>query len=590
MKKFDTEDLTMKKLLCSDDTIFEIPVNQRNYSWIKKEQVEQYWEDIKKTISIKEARHYLGVISLVKKEEVDIDINKYEVIDGQQRLVTALIFLAALRDIFFACGNLDRAIKIQEAYLSTNTTRKTYSKLIPCKIDKYTFNYIVNLKEESGNDIKIENTGIKLDKNSFRTLPEQFEEPVNENIINAYIFFFQELLNNFLKYDSEKGNEYLLDVLDTIAKLEIIEVISDSISNMFLYFDSLNHRGLQLSQMDIIRNNFFKVISDKFHNQIDFFGELWDTLLIKLDDYDCVKFLKYYLMCHNVQVYSSKDLPNKFDELFKQIDTSTEMMTEIRRILDYAQIYVKLFDKNGDFENGYLSNIKAINFLGQQACHSFLMDYYYNVTDLARRINIARYIENMTYRRIICGCSNKQLDGIFKSLIALRNKNNDIFEYDDKKIVNKINENTPSDDEFERIFKSRNWGKDNITYYTILSIENYLNSDKSKCISLNSVRKEFEIEYILGENYDSKLGDTTELSEENDKKYVSDISNILIVENDISLKVRDLDYKEKISDENYGKSSLILVKDIMNWSGDIINNLNARKKKLIEISKSIWHM
>ena len=285
MNKFTTDDLTLNKLLLDKEVIFKIPINQRKYSW-KKEQVEQYWEDIIKTIDDDSARHYLGVISLINNEKLGINTVKYEVIDGQQRLITTLLFIAALRDCLINKGDIKAAEKIQDNYLEVVIRKKKYAKLTSSKLDSYTFDSIVNINEVTG----------EID---FRNVQITDEEPINENIIKAYKLFY----NNILELCERKSNdideqlERLDDVQNLLLKIEIIQVISDNISNMFLYFDSLNSRGLQLNQMDIIRNNFFRVISDKFSDKIKSYGEMWDNLVLTLQEYDPIRFLKYFMIC-----------------------------------------------------------------------------------------------------------------------------------------------------------------------------------------------------------------------------------------------------------------------------------------------------
>ncbi|AZR72159.1 hypothetical protein BBF96_01365 [Anoxybacter fermentans] len=60
MSRFVTEsNKTIKEYLESNSVVFKIPLNQRKYSW-KKEQVEQYWYDIKKNNG--------SIINVVKKK------------------------------------------------------------------------------------------------------------------------------------------------------------------------------------------------------------------------------------------------------------------------------------------------------------------------------------------------------------------------------------------------------------------------------------------------------------------------------------------------------------------------------------------
>jgi len=71
-----------------------VPLNQREYSWEDK-QVTDLFQDFQNAIRKKQETYFLGtiVVSKVKK-------NVPEVVDGQQRLATTSILLAAIRDYF----------------------------------------------------------------------------------------------------------------------------------------------------------------------------------------------------------------------------------------------------------------------------------------------------------------------------------------------------------------------------------------------------------------------------------------------------------------------------------------------------------
>src|SRR3954463_4497523 len=82
----------------------EVPLFQRQYVWNQEEQWEPLWEDISlKIIEYLQGRkdgpvHFLGAMVLDQKQTPVMNVEKRQVIDGQQRLITFQIFLSALRD------------------------------------------------------------------------------------------------------------------------------------------------------------------------------------------------------------------------------------------------------------------------------------------------------------------------------------------------------------------------------------------------------------------------------------------------------------------------------------------------------------
>ena len=96
-----TKSASISELLKS--AYFEIPPNQREYRWTK-DQLDKLWSDLVQTIKnddlASEERsigHFLGAIVVIGDEQ-SLDKERWQVIDGQQRLITITILADCLRD------------------------------------------------------------------------------------------------------------------------------------------------------------------------------------------------------------------------------------------------------------------------------------------------------------------------------------------------------------------------------------------------------------------------------------------------------------------------------------------------------------
>jgi uncharacterized protein with ParB-like and HNH nuclease domain len=93
---------------------FVVPLNQREYSW-EKEHVTDLFTDFSNAISTPDKMtHFLGTIVLTTSED-----GNPEVCDGQQRLATTTILVAAIRDYFHQQGDTKRVCSIESDFLST---------------------------------------------------------------------------------------------------------------------------------------------------------------------------------------------------------------------------------------------------------------------------------------------------------------------------------------------------------------------------------------------------------------------------------------------------------------------------------------
>lgn len=78
---------------------FLIPVYQRYYSW-ETEQCSRLWNDIVDMQKKKEGGHFVGSIVNIAEQAMPTGVQKYMIIDGQQRLTTLSLLMIALRDYY----------------------------------------------------------------------------------------------------------------------------------------------------------------------------------------------------------------------------------------------------------------------------------------------------------------------------------------------------------------------------------------------------------------------------------------------------------------------------------------------------------
>src|SRR5699024_12018243 len=98
----------------------------------------------------------------------------------------------------------------------------------------------------------------------------------------------------------------------TLKRLQIIVITSRDVEFLYMCFDTINNRGLQLSKMDIIRNKLLSIITNISESSVTNISRLWDELVIILDELDVSRFLKYYYMCSQEKILSSNELPNRY--------------------------------------------------------------------------------------------------------------------------------------------------------------------------------------------------------------------------------------------------------------------------------------
>lgn len=122
---------------------FQVPLYQRTYSWTE-EQLRQLWTDILEQAELlesgeKASTHFLGSVVLAPSPQNEATFPRWLVVDGQQRLTTLSLALAAIRD-HIADAEPDEAVRIDEEYLiNKRRNGSDHFRLLPTQADRAQF-------------------------------------------------------------------------------------------------------------------------------------------------------------------------------------------------------------------------------------------------------------------------------------------------------------------------------------------------------------------------------------------------------------------------------------------------------------------
>jgi len=280
------EKLTIQELF-SRERRFVIPLFQRSYVWNEEEQWAPLWEDIerraeaqlKKLDSGSEGKvrsHFLGAVVLSNASAQGRSIARCDVIDGQQRLTTLQLFLAALRDQAFLLGAEEEDANIFRD-LTKNPRRDDDSveifKVWPTNADQDVFASI--MRAESLEALK------EIFSKVGDTLPRMAQ---------AYEYFFVQI-GKYVTTDDEDEtglqNRFYCLMLALKESLQLVVIELEAEDDPQIIFETLNARGQPLLPSDLIRNFIFmKVGSEKSNDMYDKYWRQFDDERVAAADED----------------------------------------------------------------------------------------------------------------------------------------------------------------------------------------------------------------------------------------------------------------------------------------------------------------
>ena len=226
---------------------YVVPYFQRAYSW-RRRQWTTLFDDILELYELgSRSSHFLGSMVLLAEHNEAEPVPHTLVIDGQQRIVTLSLFLAAIRDI----SDSDFADRLHEKYLIND-----------------------------GQSVKVLTT--HGDRDAFRTVIQTRKEPEPSPIRDAYRTF-----REAIQEQVDKGVELDRLVQIIISQLSFVAITLDAEDNPYRIFESLNAKGMPLTQGDLLRNYFFMRLPPAEHER--WYSTVWSPMQSRLgerfDDY-----------------------------------------------------------------------------------------------------------------------------------------------------------------------------------------------------------------------------------------------------------------------------------------------------------------
>ena len=535
-----------------------VPLNQREYSW-QEEHIRDLFQDFANAISNNKGSYFLGTIVLTRGSG-DIP----EVSDGQQRLATTTILLAAIRDYFFRNGDKARVTSIHELLKTTDidTTEDVPRLRLNVDDNEYFKRSIISPPDDAARKIQLSKESHKRIKLASDIAREFIEDVLKPHSAAAKT----RILLEWIKFIRTGAQVIVLRVPDHL--------------NAFMMFETLNDRGLKISQADLLKNHLLSLAGDRINEAQQLWAEMVGILESLGQDDATVTFL------HHVMI--TKTGPTRGQEVFdkvRQIVNSQRSALEF--LLDVASAandYIALFNSDHSKWNQYgtrtRKHIATINRdlrVEQIRPLMFAVARHFSIKESQKALHL---LVCWAVRYLIFGTRGGLLDrsyAIHAQYIAAKKIKTA------KELTDAMAEIIPSDTLFENAFAEARVSHVYLARYYLRAMEMYANQVPDPEYVPTDDEQAVNLEHILPEHPQDQWPN---IDHETATAYYKRLGNMVILQAKKNSIAGNSSYKDK--KPILLGSSYLLTQNAGKYTSWDIDEIKKRQRELAKIAVKTW--
>lgn len=469
MKAVDSHLLTLLK----KSSQFVVPIYQRVYSWQESE-CAQLWSDVVRAGSNdKLGAHFTGSIVYVAKDQgTNTSAQPDLIIDGQQRVTTVTLLLAALAE------------RLEEL---PEDQREPVDGFSPKKIRN---RYLLNDDEDGERQFKLILS--QGDKAALISIIQGVEPAtgVSTRVVDNY---------RYLKGKLSDSKVDLAVICRGLDKLVVVDVtLTRNVDNPQLVFEAMNSTGKRLSQADLIRNFVLMDLPPK--EQENLYTAYWRPMELEFhgsNESQFDEFVRHYLTIKTAEIPRLSDIYEAFKDYASVFtgngDTIEALVIELR---SYARRYCAM--ALGKEQDSKLSRaFKDLDQIKADVVYPFLLEAYtdYEAQSISRDdlFEIVEMVTSYVFRRAVCRTPTNSLNKTFAGFGAAVRKDRYIESVKAHFLSLKSYRAFPTDTEFGEALKSSDLYNFRRRSYFLRKLENH---GRKESVTI----EDYTIEHILPQN------------------------------------------------------------------------------------------
>ncbi len=526
-----------------------IPIYQRVYSW-EKEQCKQLWDDIVKTGGNDQMNgHFIGSILYVLDGITHSD-NALLIIDGQQRLTTITLLLTALRD-----------------HWSDEVKRK--------EIEDH---YLINSGKDG--DKKFRLILSDSDKDTMLSLIDKDKRKPSEPS--------SKIVENFKLFEEwiSKNTNELETIFKGLEKLMIVYIaLKKGKDDPQLIFESMNSKGMELTQTDLIRN--YIVMETETEKQESFYNKYWRAMEKDFEQnkkwFD--RFFRHYL------TIKTREIPNinKVYVAFKRYQQERGIETEIllQDLQKYCGYFCQIvFKKEADKDKDLNKALGFLVDLEMDVVYPLLLELYSDYSDRVLSsndfISIIALIESYICRRAVCGLGTNSLNKVFPSFTKHIQKDEYFKSLKAHFVCLTEKQRFPNNDEFKDLFITIDFYKFQKKEYFFERLENF--DRKERVYTHEYTTEHIMPQKLTEEEWEKDLGENFQAIHD---KYLHTIGNLTKTGYNTEYSNRSFQ-KKRDMEKGFKQSPLRLNQGLRDLESFGEEEIKKRANDLADLALKIW--
>lgn len=541
------------------ENILKVPPHQREYSWTDK-QVGKLFEDLAKAVN-DEPEYFLGTIATIREES-----GVLRVIDGQQRLATITIFIAAMRSF----------LRGKDDFLSKNVLGQYLEYPDPDQGEN-----LPRLRLNS-NDNTVFFQVISAESPDKLPSPSLFSHRL---ILGAYALAQDRIKKIVAGFSTAKDQAKALNrwrkYIEENAEVILLQMPSGR--NAYKMFETLNDRGLETTQADMVKSYLFEQAesNDRLGDAESSWAKLRGALDALQGDKDIsVVFIRHALILIHGPL-TKDQIMDVVESRAKGAGSAIELCQKLEKL---AKTYTATFysdqERWASYPDAIRPALQTLNFFNIQPFRPIMMAVadkfepkeavraYEVLISLGVRIMIASSTSSGSVEETLNPVAHKIYDGQITTAKDMRQAIEPIF---------------PSDDRFQSAFAVATVSKSPLAKYYLRSLEKVIKKDHTPWFQINDDKEVINLEHILPENPD---GNWPQFSPDEVADYWRRIGNMALHAKSINSTIRSSDFATKkvtYKDCPYKLTSQLAT--LSDWTPAMVNK---RQKKMAEFAVQAW--